>query len=247
MELYYYNRHDYDTVIPLAEMQMPFHDLTILLDGEMIYHVNGVRVTLHDGDMIFVPKGAVRTREEVQNSRYVSYNFWDEAQEIFPLLLQGTLSNAALHTVYAFDEARKTTFNLSEPRLILLLRSLLEEIGYQLRLQKESALVKEIKSYLHEHLRERITLANVAQHVFFSVPYVEKVFKDETGVSVIRYLIEQRLSLAKTLLMDVSLPLRAVAERSGFPDYNFFSRTFKKYVGCAPLAYRNNHSVIPKK
>ncbi len=247
MELYYYNRHDYDTVIPLVELKMPFHALTILLDGEMIYYVNGKRIVLHDGDVIFIPKGAIRTREEVRNSRYVSYNYWDEEQEIFPTLSQGLLSNAALHTLFAFDEARKSTFDLSEPRLHLLLRALIEELHYQLKLQKENALVKEIKQYIHEHLREKINLADVSKHVFFSVPHVEKLFKEETGVSVIRYLIEQRLSLAKNLLLDASLPLRAVAEKCGFPDYNFFSRTFRKNIGCSPLAYRNAHAVIERK
>ena len=247
MKLYYYNRHDYDTVIPLVKLKMPFHDLTILLDGEMVYYVNGERVVLHDGDVIFIPKGAVRTRDEVRNSRYVSFNFLDEEQKLFPTLSQGLLSNAALHTIFAFDEARKSTFELSDPRLEFLLRALIEELHYQLKLQKENELVKKIKQYLHAHLKEKITLTDVSQQVFFSVPYIEKIFKEETGVSIIRYLIEQRLAVAKTLLMDTSLSLKSVAEKSGFPDYNFFSRTFKKNVACSPLVYRNAHAVIERK
>ena len=247
MELYYYNRHDYDTVIPLVESTIPFHDLTILLDGEMVYHVNGERIVLHDGDVIFIPKGTVRTRDEVRNSRYVSYNFLDEEQQFFPTLSQGILSSAALHTLFAFDEARKSTFDLSDPRLHLLLRALIEELRYQINQQKENELVKKIKQYLHEHLQEKITLADISQQVFFSVPYIEKIFKEETGVSVIRYLIEQRLSVAKILLMDVSLSLKSVAEKSGFADYNFFSRVFKKNIGCPPLAYRSAHAVIERK
>ena len=247
MELYYYNQHEYDTVIPLVELNLPFHDLTVLLQGEMIYHVNGKRIVLHDGDAVFIPKGAVRTREEVRNSRYVSYNFCDESIPPLPILSQGVLSKAALHTVLAFDETRKSTFDLSDTRLHFLLRALIEELHYQLKLQNENALVKQIKQYLHEHLREKITLADVSQHVFFSVPQIEKIFKEETGLSVIRYLIELRLSIAKNLLMDASLPLKSVAEKCGFPDYNFFSRTFKKIIGVSPLTYRNAHAVIQRK
>ena len=247
MELYYYNQHEYDTVIPLVKLKLPFHDLTILLDGEMVYYVNGKRIVLHDGDVIFIPKGTVRTREEVRNSRYVSYNFFDENIDVLPLLSQGLLSNAALHIALAFDETRKSTFDLSDTRLHFLLRALIEELHYQLKLQNENALVKQIKQYLHEHMREKITLADVSQHVFFSVPQIEKIFKEETGLSVIRYLIELRLSIAKNLLMDASLPLKSVAEKCGFPDYNFFSRTFKKIIGVSPLTYRNAHAVIERK
>ena len=247
MELYYYNQHEYDTVIPLVKLKLPFHALTILLDGEMVYYVNGKRIVLHDGDVIFIPKGTVRTREEVRNSRYVSYNFFDENIDVLPLLSQGLLSNAALHIALAFDETRKSTFDLSDTRLHFLLRALIEELHYQLKLQNENALVKQIKQYLHEHMREKITLADVSQHVFFSVPQIEKIFKEETGLSVIRYLIELRLSIAKNLLIGASLPLKSVAEKCGFPDYNFFSRTFKKIIGVSPLTYRNAHAVIERK
>ncbi len=247
MELYYYNQHEYDTVIPLVKLKLPFHALTILLDGEMVYYVNGKRIVLHDGDVIFIPKGTVRTREEVRNSRYVSYNFFDENIDVLPLLSQGLLSNAALHIALAFDETRKSTFDLSDTRLHFLLRALIEELHYQLKLQNENALVKQIKQYLHEHMREKITLADVSQHVFFSVPQIEKIFKEETGLSLIRYLIELRLSIAKNLLIDASLPLKSVAEKCGFPDYNFFSRTFKKIIGVSPLTYRNAHAVIERK
>ena len=247
MEFYYYNRHDYDTVIPLVELKLPFHALTVLLDGKMVYHVNGVRVELHGGDIIFQPKGTVRTRDEVKNSQYVSFNFYEEDYDFLPLVSKGLLSDVALHIISAYDGAWKTTRDLSEPRLIFLFRALMEELRYQSALKNENELVQRIKNYVHTNLREKITLADVAQHVFFSVPYVEKTFKAETGVSIIRYVIDTRLQMAQRLLRDTADDLKTVALESGFPDYNFFSRTFKKNVGLSPLAYRKQYSIFLQK
>ena len=117
----------------------------------------------------------------------------------------------------------------------------MEEVRYQVKLKKENELVKRIKKYVHEHLSEKITLTDISQNAFFSIPYVEKVFKEETGTSVVRYLIDQRVLLAKTLLLDATSELKTIAEKCGFSDYNFFSRTFTKTVGCSPLAYRKEH------
>ena len=243
MEFYYYNRHDYDTVIPLVELKLPFHAITVLLDGEMVYHVNGARIELHRGDIIFQPKGTVRTRDEVKNSQYVSFNFYEDGYDFLPLVSHGLLSPAALHAIFAYDEARKTTHNLNEPRLIFLFRALMEELHYQMKLKNENALVQKIKDYINERLREKLSLTDIAQHVFFSVPYVEKIFKSETGISIIRYLIDTRLQVAKTLLRDTEQDLKSIAAESGFSDYNFFSRTFKKNIGVSPLAYRKQHSI----
>ena len=247
MEFYYYNRHDGDTVIPLVEMKLPFDTLTVLLKGEMVYHVNGERVELHDGDIIFLKKGMVRTRDEVRASHYVSYNFSGENCDFLPILSQGIFSDAARHIVFAYDEIRKTTYDLSDFRLVSLFRALIEELRCQVKLKNENELVKRIKKYVHEHLREKITLADISQSVFFSVPYVEKTFKAETGTSVIRYLIDRRIQLAKTLLLDAVLDLKAVAVKCGFSDDNFFSRSFTKNVGLSPLAYRKEHSPLPPK
>lgn len=247
MNFYYYNRHDYDTVIPLVKMTLPFHALTILLDGKMIYNVNGERVEMHSGDIIFLKKGTVRTREEVRNSQYVSYNFYEDDYDFLPLLSHGLLSKTALHTVYAYDEGRKTTHDLSDPRLILLFRALTEELRYQIKLKNENELVQRVKKCIHERFREKLTLADISQHVFFSVPYIEKIFKAETGESIIHYLIDFRLQIAKNLLLDNTIDLKIVAKQSGFSDYNFFSRTFSKFVGFSPSAYRKKYGFSSKK
>ena len=68
------------------------------------------------------------------------------------------------------------------------------------------------------------------------------IFKQKTGLSIIEYVLKERITLAKSLLMEGSFPLTKIAEQVGFFDYNYFSRTFKKLTGYTPLAYKKNAS-----
>ena len=68
----------------------------------------------------------------------------------------------------------------------------------------------------------------------------KKLFKKETGKSIINYLLDERLESAKMLIREGSLSLSDIAVETGFSDYNYFSRIFKKRVGVSPISYKKN-------
>lgn len=67
-----------------------------------------------------------------------------------------------------------------------------------------------------------------------------RLFKRATGRSVFEVVREQRINHAKTLLLDSSLSLEAVADRCGFRSASFFSRSFKQLAGLPPSEYRRH-------
>jgi AraC-like DNA-binding protein len=46
---------------------------------------------------------------------------------------------------------------------------------------------------------------------------------------------------AAYLLLSTSLPICEIARACGIPDYNYFSKLFKKEYGCSPTVYRKRH------
>ena len=86
-----------------------------------------------------------------------------------------------------------------------------------------------ILAFLKRHMGERITLADVGTLTYFSPVYCDTVFKKDTGRSIVDYLLEMRVTEAKSLLLEGELTLKEIAERTGFGDSNYFSRIFKRY------------------
>lgn len=101
-----------------------------------------------------------------------------------------------------------------------------------------SKAVKDIISYISEHYAEDITLDQIAQYVELSRTYVSGLFKKELGVNLTNYIANYRIEKAKELLRDTNLKSYEVAERVGFLDESYFSRSFKKVTGQSPNAYK---------
>lgn len=66
------------------------------------------------------------------------------------------------------------------------------------------------------------------------------IYKSCFGISYVNDCINARLSLAKYLLCTSSMSVYSIAMKCGYADEKYFSRQFRKNVGCTPLKYRNN-------
>lgn len=106
----------------------------------------------------------------------------------------------------------------------------------------------DIKGYAHiarsfidkNYQRHDLTVKEVAKHVKIDRSYLYKLFKDETGLSIIDYINNKRISKAESLLHNKELSIKDIAETVGFSEQMYFSRVFKKFKGVSPSVFRKN-------
>ena len=91
---------------------------------------------------------------------------------------------------------------------------------------------------LRAHLDGNIRVPQVAQECGLSESHFARAFKASFGVSTIKWVIGQRVSLAKQLLLERQLSLSEVAIQAGFADQSALTRTFLKSVGVSPGRWR---------
>ncbi len=98
------------------------------------------------------------------------------------------------------------------------------------------------KTYLASQLSERITLEDVARAVYASPFHLARLFQQQTGVPVHRYLTRLRLRASLERLADGAIDLTALALELGFSSHSHFTDTFRREFGRAPSAVRRNAS-----
>lgn len=105
-------------------------------------------------------------------------------------------------------------------------------------------LVEQAMMYISENYSHNITLDDMAANLRISPFYLSRVFKKTTGKNFTDVLAEKRIEAAK-LLLHQKKSIKEVTYETGFNSQNYFSKIFKKYVGCSPREYRgdNNPSV----
>ena len=64
------------------------------------------------------------------------------------------------------------------------------------------------------------------------------MFRKATGDSIVKYRNKQRIEAAKFLLTTTEKEIEIISEELGFKDPYYFTRYFKRNVGCAPTQFR---------
>ena len=100
--------------------------------------------------------------------------------------------------------------------------------------------VKIAADYACAHYRESIGLGDVADAAGVNSTYLSYLFSQEMGIGFANYLLNLRMEHAKRLLRETDLKMWQVAEESGFNDYHYFSKVFKKAEGVSPAHYRKH-------
>ncbi|MGI6123460.1 MAG: helix-turn-helix transcriptional regulator [Acetivibrionales bacterium] len=102
-----------------------------------------------------------------------------------------------------------------------------------------SLIVREVNTYLHENFNKNITLQSLADYVHVNSSYLSRLFKKETGMSIIDTLNKLRIEKAKQLLMNPKNKIFEVASEVGIDDPTYFTHVFVKYAGISPKEYRD--------
>ena len=116
----------------------------------------------------------------------------------------------------------------------------LVESGRTAAEQKAEQLVQQISEYLDQNYMRPITLAEISGNLHISASYLSHLFKRETGLAPMQYIIYRRIGEAQSLLMETDQPIHCIEESLGFGSSCHLSTMFKKYVGISPKEYRNH-------
>ena len=98
------------------------------------------------------------------------------------------------------------------------------------------------KEYIYSHIKERITVEDLADVLGVSANYLSRLFKKETGDSVSTYIRTQKIEMAKNLLQYSEYSMIEIANRLSFSSQSHFIQQFREAVGMTPKKYRDiNH------
>lgn len=102
--------------------------------------------------------------------------------------------------------------------------------------------VKNAMLYMEKNFSFGIAVQDVAKNLNINRNYLSKIFKQQTGFTLINYLANLRFKKAAKLLSSTNLPFSEISILCGFSDPVSFSASFKKFSGFSPREYRKKLS-----
>ncbi len=101
--------------------------------------------------------------------------------------------------------------------------------------------IKQAISFIRANYSRDISLDEISNHVGLSKYYFAHEFHRITGYTFVEYVNLLRCEKAKKLLLKTSKNVDEIGTECGFPNRNYFTRTFKSYVGITPSEFRKQN------
>lgn len=98
--------------------------------------------------------------------------------------------------------------------------------------------LRRVLEYIQANLQHDIHLDKLAAAAGLSSFHFAKLFKQSTGVTPHRYVLQRRLERAKELLRNPEISLTEASLQSGFSDQSHLTNVFRRFVGVTPSRFR---------
>ena len=104
--------------------------------------------------------------------------------------------------------------------------------------------IEKILRKIENDISRKLVVRDLAAFVNLSVSRLQHLFKQETGISLVKHLNNLKLEKACRLLETTDLHVKEIRLKVGIKNESHFQRNFKLKFGRTPNHYRNNFSRI---
>lgn len=101
----------------------------------------------------------------------------------------------------------------------------------------QNSLINQITEFMQINLDKTYSIEDLAQEFLIGSANLKKIFKKETGYSIMHYFKMLKMQQAQIWITEHDLSYTEIADQLGFNSIHHFSAAFKNYFGCSPSKY----------
>jgi len=221
--------------------------LILVVQGSVIYTLNGMDMRVEKGQFLYIPKGVIRSAVNAPEGPHQKYSihFTLGEPEHLPAGTFGTFRNVPVRSFdyvkQRFEVLLQHWFGRKTQSTLICTGIALELLGYFAEGTVEERfattkvrLMREVQDYILDRYREPIRIQELAELVDRAPNYVTQAFKEIVGMTPINYLHQVRVHAARDLILNTKMTIGEVSDYLGYSDQAYFNRVFKKVMGYPP-------------
>lgn len=249
--------------LPVPPTRATTHSFIYLTAGEAVMSIGSSTYTIYKNECLFVPAGQVFSFNNVDENKGYLCNFSDDFVigkssrnntllfdflQVWgnPVVKLDKATSAHVHYLLRriFNAYAATGIEQADLLEAYFTAALFEVNTAYKPLQHGKAaathieLANKFKQLVFKHIKQKHLVTDYAELLYITPNHLNKVVKQATGKSPTKWIDETLVLEAKVLLHQTALSIGQVAGEIGLRDASYFSKLFKKYVGAAPLQFR---------
>ena len=225
------------------------HDITYIVKGCARYTINGIVYELKPGDLLYLTEGdmkeAITYPHDLMQCFAINFTFRKKVKKIggkkehlFPTVnhigLRKDIIDLFRELTISWTEQKNSYGIKTQALFMLILHRLMEIIIYDADSEPGDYRISKIIRYISMHYNEKLTVKNLALQTGLNVDFFGRLFKRETGMTVLQYIAKIRVRNAENMLQSGNYKVQEAAEQCGFSDTFHFYKLFRSLRGFPP-------------
>jgi len=105
---------------------------------------------------------------------------------------------------------------------------------------RSKSIVQEAKEYIRHNYDKDISVQSIADELHYNANYLNNMFKEDTGETILEYITRIRVEAAKKLLVEEAhIKMYEICEKVGYKSVSYFRNIFKRYTGLTLKEYKD--------
>lgn len=113
-------------------------------------------------------------------------------------------------------------------------------------MNKRKEITEKVIDYIEENLEKEIDLETIAENIGYSKFHLNRIFTEEAGRTIYKYLQMRRLTVAAEKLVNTDRPIAQISYEAGYNSQQAFTLAFRQLYLYPPKTYRKQGVFEPK-
>ncbi len=224
--------------------QTEFYQIGLKLSGDTKIFYDGKEIDFCSGTVLYIPKETrtdIDYRKTIMSSGQSMCIFFDSVGSLPPEPILIKCGSSQINNVF---EELNDVFNRVDAEFFEYIGFFYNILSMLNKILKDKSMPKtdtmlEAANFMKEHLMDSyIDIKSFAQKFNISYDLLRHKFKKTYNLSPLQYYHLLKTNYIKSLIRKNEYSLNEISEMTGFSDFNYFSRFFKKNAGTALTEYK---------
>lgn len=237
-----------------------FTELMIMIEGTM--HIKHIKeYTLQKGDIFILPQniehyGTKPSSFIVQWSHFIlpiDFQIVDESMidstvlnKYYAIPIHAKISNVSNISTLSYQLEQYPILPSTQHIRDALMSAILYDIAYQFSEQHLNNIVhnrlNSIINFINCNIFLPISIKEISEKFNYNEKYIFNLFKKHLNISPLQYIIQQKMNIAKNMLLSTNNTIEAIAISLSYDNPQYFMRLFKKTFGYTPSEFRKSYT-----
>jgi len=217
-------------IYPSINVDLPDFNVWLKMMAE------GLKDSLHDE--------VDRYQQFLQTQSGADAQFLIQFHQDFLQMVYVVLQEKGIQAHQLFNDTRSQELSMKAIRMVTDLFTWVHYVidkacDYIKDVELSYSIMDKVKQYVSQNIHEKLTREEIANFVYLHPDYLTRIVKKETGMPIIQYIQQQRVALAKELLIKTDMPVSEIAMQVGYMHFSQFSKIFKRHIDMTPIQFRH--------